>query len=99
MSEGARTVTTVTLKAASHFRARLGLREIEFQFPGQTLRDLVAELRRRFEIDDLLLEGGEIRPYVRVVIDGRYSSLLGGWDAQVPNGATVVFLGSYVLAF
>jgi molybdopterin converting factor small subunit len=96
---GREPMTLVTLRAANHFRERLGFREAEFEFPGERLRDFVTELRRQFDVDDLLLEEGEIKPYVRIVIDGRYSSLLSGWDAVVPDGSTVVLLHSYVLAF
>jgi len=36
---------------------------------------------------------------VRVVINGRFSYLVGGWDAQIPDGATVVLLQSYGASF
>lgn len=90
---------TVRVKFANHFRARTGVKEVMINFEGEDLRALVHQLVEDFDIEDLLVEDGEIRPYVRVVINGRYSALLGGWDAPIPDQSTIVLLGSYVIAF
>lgn len=82
--------TRVTLKLTSHFRARVGLFETDFEFKGNTLRQFIPALLGKYDIEDLLMEAGELRSNIRVVINGRYSGLLGGFDAPIPDGATVV---------
>jgi hypothetical protein len=32
----------------------------------------------QFDIADLLMDGGELKPHVRVVIDGQFSYIVGG---------------------
>lgn len=91
--------TNVSLKFTSHFRARVGISNTEFTFKGNTLREFTPALLEQFDIADMMMEGDELKPHVRVVINGRFSYLLGGWDAQIPAGATVVLLHSYVVAF
>lgn len=85
-------LTRVTIKFTSHFRKRLGQAMTEFTFEGNTLRQFIPALLEQYEIEDLLFKDGERRPNVRVVIDGRYSYLLGGQDAPIPNGAIVVLV-------
>jgi len=92
-------ITQVRLKFANHFRARIGKSEVMFSFPGTTLRDFVEALLREYEVSDLLLQGEELKPHARIVINGRFSDVLGGWEAKIAEGSTIVLLQSYVLAF
>ncbi len=89
----------VELKFTSHFRARVGKSKVHFAFEGRTLREFIPAVLRRFDLADLLMEGDELRPYVRVVINGRFSYTVGGWEAEIPDGSTVVLIHSYVVAF
>ena len=73
----------------------MGFALTEFAFEGSTLGQFIPALLAHFEIEDLLLEEGELRKNVRVIIDGRYSYLLGGLEAKIPDGATVVLVYSY----
>jgi molybdopterin synthase sulfur carrier subunit len=92
-------LTLVNLKFASHFRARLGQSRTAFSFKGNTLREFIPAVLQTFDIADLLLDNGEVKPNVRVVINGRYSYLVGGWDAVIPDGAIVVFMYAYGLTY
>lgn len=87
--------TRLTLKFTNLFRKRLGISLTEFTFKGSTLRQFIPALLEQYEIEDLLIKDGELRSNVRVVIDGRYSYLLGGLDAHIPDGATVVLVYSW----
>ena len=87
--------TRFTLKFTNLFRKRLGISLTEFTFKGSTLRQFIPALLEQFEIEDLLFKDGELRPNVRFVIDGRYSYLLGGQDAHIPDGAMVVLVYSW----
>lgn len=91
--------TKVSLKLTSHFRARTGTSNTEFAFMGNTLREFIPALLEQFDIADMLMEGDELKSHVRVVINGRFSYTVGGWDAHIPDGAMVVLLHSYVVAF
>ena len=75
-------LTHITLKFTSHFRARVGKSLTEFAFKGSTLRHFITALLVEFDIADLLLKDDELKPYVRVVINGRFSYLIGGWEAE-----------------
>ena len=88
-------LTRIMLKFTNLFRKRLGISLTEFSFKGSTLRQFIPALQEQFEIEDLLIKDGELRSNVRVVIDGRYSYLLGGLDAHIPDGAMVVLVYSW----
>ncbi len=88
-------LTHCTIKFTSHFRKRLGIRQTGFTFTGSTMRQFIPALLEQFEVEDLMIKDGEPRPNVRVVIDGRYSYLLGGLDAHIPDGATVALVYSW----
>ncbi len=85
-------ITRITLKFTSHFRKRVGHPLIEYAFEGNSLRQLIPALLEQYEIDDLMMKDGERRSNVRVVIDGRYSYLVGGPDAHIPDGAIVALV-------
>lgn len=89
-------LTHITLKFTSFFRSRLGVSQTEFAFMGTTLRQFIPAMLEKYDIDDLLMDGDELKSHVRVVINGRYSYLLGGWEAEIPDEAMVVLLHSYV---
>jgi len=93
-------LTHVTLKFTSHFRARVGQSQTEFAFEGDTLKEFIPAVLQRYDIADLLLAGSyKLKPYVRVAINGRFSHTTGGWGAHIPDGAMVVLIHSYVVAF
>lgn len=92
-------LTQVTLKFASHFRARVGQSQTQFSFKGHTLREFIPSVLEQFDVADLLMAGDEFKPNVRVIIDGRYSYLLGGWDAHIPDGAVVVLIYAYGISY
>ena len=85
----------MTIKFTNLFRKRVGEILTDVTFEGNTLRQLIPALLDQFEIEDLLLKDGELRPNVRVIINGRYSYLLGGLKAHIPDGAMVVLVYSW----
>lgn len=40
------------------------------------------------------MKDDELKPHTRVVINGRFSDLIGGWDAPIPDGSMLVLLYS-----
>lgn len=92
-------LTHVTVKFTGSFRKPAGQPQIEFSFEGETLRAFIHALDREFNFGDLLLDHDELSSRVLVVINGRYSYLLGGWEAHIPEGALIVLLRSHKLAY
>ncbi len=63
----------------------------EFETPGTTVREVVAELERQFPgIEQRLCAGGELAPSLQVSIDGQLSRR--GLDAKVQPASEVHFL-------
>ena len=83
-------LTRVALRFTTDLRARVGQNEVEFAYKGNTLRELMKAIADQFDVADLLIAGEELRPYVQVVINGRFSYTVGGLEAEIPDGASVV---------
>jgi molybdopterin synthase sulfur carrier subunit len=91
---GAPGLTCVTLRFTGRFRERVGVSQTKFCFRGNALRELIDALLCEYDTGDLLLDQGELRPRVLVAINGRSSGFTAGWDAAIPDGATVVLTHS-----
>ncbi len=90
----------VTLKFTGNLHARMGAFDTDFSFEGNRLGDLLNDVTARYNVRDLLLdEHGGIKPYARVLVNGRFSDLLQGWDTPVRDGDTVVLIHPYAVAF
>lgn len=97
---GREDLTHVTLKFTGNVRARMGRDRMEFSFRGHTLDALLDDLFTHYDLRDLILsEEWEVRPWARVVINGRFSYLVGNRDAPIRDGDLVVLMHPYVVAF
>jgi molybdopterin converting factor small subunit len=93
-------LTQVTLKFTGHVRGRMGRDRMEFAFAGHTLGALLNDLFAHYDLRDLILnEEGEVRPWARVVVNGRFSYLIGNMEAPIHNGDLVVLIYHYAVAF
>lgn len=93
-------LTQVTLKFTGHVRGRIGRDRMEFAFAGNTLGALLNNFFAHYDLRDLFLnERGEIRPWTRIVVNGRYSYLIGDMDAPIHGGDLVVLIHQYAAAF
>ncbi|MCK4901579.1 MAG: MoaD/ThiS family protein [Anaerolineales bacterium] len=91
---------SVRLKFTGLVRSRMGTDHMEYEFEGSTLGELLDALFNIHDLQDLLLdEDGTILPYSRVVINGRFSYLVGDMEAPIQDGDTIVFIRPYVVAF
>ena len=92
-------LTPIKLKFAGDLHGRVGKSQTEFIFKGNTLRELIPVVSKECELSDLLMAGDAPKPYLQMVINGRPWYTVGGWEAQIPDGATVVlFLFGGVLS-
>ncbi len=90
----------VTLKFTGNIHQRMGTFGMGFSFEGYSLRDLLNELLSQHNLQDLLMdETGQIRPYARVLVNGRFSEILGGLDTPVLDGDIVTLIHPYAVAF
>jgi sulfur-carrier protein len=93
-------LTRVTLKFAGDVRTRMGVNRMEFSFEGSQLRELLEALFAHHDLRDLILdERGNVLPYTRVAVNGRFSYLIGDLDAPIQEGDMVVLMKPYVVAF
>lgn len=90
----------VTLKFTGNIHKRMGTFGMGFSFEGASLRDLLNELLAQHNLRDLLMDDrGQIRPYARVLVNGRFSEVLEGLDTPIQNGDTVTLIHPYAVAF
>ena len=88
----------VTLKFTGDIWARMKTFRIDFAFEGTTLRDLLHALFKEYDLRDLVLDAqDQIKPYSRVVVDGRFSENVGDWDAPVQDNGEVVLIRPFLV--
>lgn len=93
-------MTDVTLKFTGNIYKRMGTFGMGFSFEGANLRDLLDKLLARYNLRDLLMDDrGQIRPYARVLVNGRFSEILQGLDTPIQTGDTVTLIHPYAVAF
>lgn len=93
-------VTTVTLRFTGEVRARMGTDKMTFTFDGNILGELLTALFASHALRDLILDDiGELRPYSRVAVNGRFSHTLVGLDTPIQEGDTITLIRPYVVAF
>lgn len=85
-SEGCK---NVTLKFGGELFTRMKGQTLEFEFVGNTLRELVSVLAKEYDLADLLMDGDTPKPYLQMMINGRLWYAVGGWDAVIESGSTV----------
>lgn len=90
----------VTVKVTGNVWGRLGVPKIEFPFEGENLGQLLEAFFAVYPARDLILdEQGKVLAWSRVVVNGRFSYLVGDMDAPVKPGDTVVLMRPYATAF
>ncbi len=94
-------MTKVTLKFTGNVHTRMDAYQMDFSFEGTRLRELLDALfAQHNNVRDLLLdESGNLKPYARVLVNGRFSELLQGLDTPVCDGDTIVLIHPYAVAF
>ena len=84
----------INVKFFATFRDLLGLKELELEMePGETLKliDLFEWLFQKFgeKFRNRILEGGNIRSQVTIMINGRNIKFLDGVNSPLKDGDTV----------
>lgn len=90
----------VTVRFLSIARLRAGTSGAELSFSENKLGDVVQEIVKRYDIADIILtEDGEVRPWARVLVNGRSQEFLGGLDTRLAEGDRIALIYPYAEAF
>lgn len=74
-------------------RQRTGKYGAQFVSVASKLADLLDEVVKAYDLGDILLtETGLVRPYVRILVNGRSFQFVGGMDAELQDGDTLALI-------
>jgi molybdopterin converting factor small subunit len=81
-------------------RQRVGAGVVEFTSRDSKLRDVLKAIVASYGIADIILaENREVRPWARVLVNGRSHELIGGLDVELHNGDCVALIYPYTENF
>lgn len=90
----------ITVRFLSIARLRTGTASAELTFSSNVLRDVILEIVERYHIRDIILaDDGEIKPWARVLVNGRSQEFIGGLDMPLSNGDRLSLVYPYAEAF
>jgi molybdopterin converting factor small subunit len=86
-------LVNVVVKFMGIPRQRTGVGRAEFSSSRGTLKDVLEEVVQFYKITDIMLtEKGEVKPYARVLVNGRSFQFIGGIEAQLHEGDTIALI-------
>lgn len=86
----------VSVKFMSIVRLRAGTSGMEFSSSKSRLGDIVREIVENYDIVDLIFtKDGKVRPWARILVNGRSQEFIGGLDAQVLDGDRIALVFSF----
>ncbi len=81
-------------------RMRAGVGSVEFQSAGRTLREVLKEAVDKYGLADIILtDNGEVRPWARVLVNGRSHQFVGGLEALLKDGDRIALIYPYTENF
>ena len=90
----------VTVKFMGIARQRAGVSKVEFVCEGRKLRDVLSAVAAAYGVADIILtECGEVRPWARVLVNGRSHEFMGGLNAELHNGDSLALIYPYTENF
>jgi molybdopterin converting factor small subunit len=83
----------LTVKFMSIPRQRTGTGRVEFVSSQNRLKDVLKEIVDSYRIADIIFtETGDVRPYARILINGRSYQFVGGLNAELQDGDAVALI-------
>ncbi len=77
----------VKVKTFANFREIIGKREIEVELDSNSsVRDLLEELCRRYDVRALLFEGDALQKYIKILVNGEDVVFLKGLETKLKSG-------------
>lgn len=78
------------VKLFANFREVTRNKEVEISLTGDKVGDVISALIHDYpKLEPLMLNGGEIKPYVNILINGRSARDRGGLEATIKEGDEV----------
>jgi molybdopterin converting factor small subunit len=66
---------------------------VEFDSSANKLRDVLKEVVDTYHLVDVIMtENGDVRPYARILVNGRSYQFIGGMDAILHDGDAVALI-------
>jgi molybdopterin converting factor small subunit len=97
---GKDTMIRITVKFMSIARQRAGAGIVEYACRESRLKDVLRAIVGSYRVADIILtEKGEVRPWARVLVNGRSHEFVGGLDAELHNGDSVALIYPYTENF
>ena len=76
-------------------RTRIG--QTEFNSTGRKLREVLREVANFYNVVDVILtENEDVRPYARVLVNGRSFQFIGGMDAELHDGDAIALIYPWI---
>jgi len=86
----------ITVKFISIARQRAGIGRIEIIASHPKLRAVLKEIVERYRMKDIILtDFNEVKPWARVLVNGRSQDLVGGLDIELHDGDTLTLVYPY----
>lgn len=86
-------MVSLTVKFMSIPRQRTGTGRVEFVSSQNRLKDVLKEIVDSYRINDIIFtENGDVRPYARILINGRSYQFVGGLNAELHDGDAVALI-------
>jgi molybdopterin converting factor small subunit len=83
----------VSVKFMSVPRLRAGTYSVEFVSSQSRLRDVLKEITDSYHLCDVMLtHTGDVRPYARVLVNGRSFQFPGGLDSELHDGDALALI-------
>ncbi|HXZ90010.1 MAG TPA: MoaD/ThiS family protein [Candidatus Dormibacteraeota bacterium] len=90
----------IIVKFMSIARLRAGVGVVEFSSQESKLRDVLKAIVASYSIGDIILtEEKEVRPWARVLVNGRSHEFVGGLDVELRSGDSVTLIYPYTENF
>ena len=93
-------MVTVTVKFLSIARQRAGTSESEHVSAERKLGVVLKEIVEAYHISDIILtESDEVRPWARVLVNGRSQEFVGGLGVELHDGDRLALIYPYTENF
>jgi molybdopterin converting factor small subunit len=77
-------------------RLRAGTGGVEFSSSSNRLGDVVKEIVKKYHVADLIFTRvGKVRPWARILVNGRSQEFVGGLDARLSDGDRIALIFSF----
>jgi len=90
----------ITVKFMSVARQRAGVSVVSFTSQESRLGDVLKAITTLYRVADIMLtENGEVKPWARVLVNGRSHELVGGLDVELHSGDSIALVYPYTENF